>query len=127
MPDAAQPRLVRYWKDGYQSDPITAFVDWEQQGPYAQFFVKPDHVLTPIIQDVPTSTCLLTVYSTDELEWSIHTAETGIFPKDGFVHGTRFSCVERRKKLRDSLISDDYLVEAWLMAEKEYETGETDA
>lgn len=108
--------LVRYWRNGYQTQPITAFVDnWEQRGDRAQFTIPADHPLSCLWHDVLSENWPLTVYSTEQLEWSVDTIS-----KDAWGYGDLVECVSRLSRLRQSLRTDEYLIWLWLDAEKRW-------
>lgn len=111
---ATLPTLIRLWADGYQSDPITAFVDdWDN----GRFTITPAHPFSEFVTTFPIPQAPLTVYSTDELEWVVDTVTT-----DRTSYGPEYTvtCKPRMDVLRKSLISDDYLCWLWLDAEKRY-------
>lgn len=113
--------LVRFWIDGYHSDPITAFVDWD----HGRFTITAAHPFARTISNVPIPRIgPLTVYSTDELEWVVDKVSA-----DRTVYGPEYAvaCKPRVDVLRRSLISDDYLCWLWLGAEKRHATGDSAA
>lgn len=112
--DAELPTLVRLWVDGYQSDPITAFVDGWGSG---RFTITPEHPFAEFVTAFPIPQAPLTVYGTDELEWVVDRVDT-----DHTAYGPEYTvtCKPRVNVLRQSLISDEYLCWLWLDAEKRF-------
>jgi hypothetical protein len=114
MAKHAAPTLVRYWKDGYQSNSVMAFVDdWELDDNGATFTIADSDLLAVLARDCMSSVAVLTVYSTEELEWSVERV-------DHNWSDMRVRCVPRVGRLRNSLMSDEYLIWLWLEAEKRH-------
>jgi hypothetical protein len=100
MSKHAAPIVVRLWKDGYTEPSIDALVsDWVG----GSFTLSLDHPLAKELwRNVHKRTYILTVLSTDELEWDPYqvTAASRLLIR----------CTPRHERLRLSLISDDYLI-----------------
>lgn len=107
--------LVRFWENGLQNEVATAWVDWED----GWFHLNADSELGDRVFDAAVKQdLLLTVYSTEELVWTVSSTEV----RWGYqtVH-----CVPWLTRLKHSLVSDDYMVHLWLKAEENYELGES--
>jgi hypothetical protein len=102
--------LVRFWEDGFHTAIGTEFVNWDK----GWFTLASGTPLARKLWDAAArGSILLTVYSTDELVWAIDHAA---------FHGDRLVVCSKPwlQQLRRSLASDDYMIEAWLAAEKRH-------
>lgn len=100
----AAPIVVRLWPKGFGNDgvgSINALVaDWEA----GVFTLLADHLFSVrVTADLPRQECLLTVESTEELEWFVDRVDHG-------SRSCRFTCVPRRERLRQHLMPDEYLI-----------------
>jgi hypothetical protein len=103
--------LVRFWENYDDcTESVNVFVHWKD----GSFLLPVEYPLARyLIKNVGRRECRLTVYSTDELEWVVDQVDTDI-------HEVSVNCIPRLKRLRHAVISDDYLVEMWLDAEKRH-------
>lgn len=100
--------LIRVWRDD-ETESTNLFVDWHD----GRFSLPWEH---PFSRHMWGSGRMLrwriTVYSTEELEWSIDRID--------YSHSVEYNCIPRRERLRLSLVSDDALIGMWLDAEQEW-------
>lgn len=102
--------LVRVW-NGFQEEVASDFIEWEGSG-----FTLPvsDPLAKLLFDSAHRGNLRLTVYSTDELLWNVKQV-------DVTRGGATVHCAPFIDQLRDSLISDDYLVSMWLDAERRWQ------
>lgn len=103
--------LVRVW-DGFQDEVASGWVDWDPNGG----FVLPhtDPMARLLFHTAHLGSLRLTVYSTEELLWSVRQVE--VCRGEATVH-----CKPFLEELRNSLASDEYLVFVWLDAERRWQ------
>jgi hypothetical protein len=104
--------LVRCWR-GFHDERPSAFVDWNA----GEFDIPRDHPLAVelwgSLADISLGGYLLTVFSTDELIWTVDKIEAYRSRDEYHV-----SCAPYVERVRGGLTSDEYMIHMWLEAEK---------
>lgn len=106
--------LVRFWEHGFSNEVAAEWVDWKDGWFH---LAADDPLLTLVNKSARDRSLLLTVYSTDELVWTI--MSTHIERDFATVH-----CMPWLTAARHSLLSDDYMVHLWLEAGRRYQESQ---
>ena len=102
--------LVRLWEEGLRGELAADWVDWDGSG----FSINAETRLGRTIRDqIPA---VLTVESTSELVWVIEKWRI----RNGLVRDLLVDCAPYLEHVRSRLLTNEYLVEKWLDAERRY-------